>query len=317
MIAVTGASGFVGRALVRDLVARGRPVRALVRTGSAVLESMQVRTVVIGDLGARLDCPGALAGVDCLVHCAARVHRLDERTGAALQRYRQVNVAGSLRLAELAAAQGVRRFVFISSIKVLAERTAAGAVLTGATPPAPVDPYGISKLEAETALARLCAASGIELVVIRPTLVHGPGAGGNLERLLRVLHRGWPLPLAGIDNARSMLSLGNLVDLIVHASTHPAAAGAVLLAADPTPVSTSRLLHLLAAGLDRPARLFHLPPQLLRAAAAVTGRSAMVGRLLDDLQVDVRATCERLDWRPPVAAETSLRQMAGHWLRLQ
>jgi len=303
-ILVTGANGFVGTALVRHLRAQGRDTRAALRrpTVPTMLDS-----VAVGDLDADTDWRAALANVTAVVHCAGRAHAARETHADVLPLYRAVNVAATARLARQAAEAGVRRFVFLSTIHVLG--TVSGTrPFRADDPPAPRSPYAISKLEAETALYASAAASGMELVVLRPPLIYGPGARANFARLVAAVRHGLPLPLAGIQNRRSLLALDNLVDLIARCLDHPAADGQTFLAADGEDISTTELVLQLGAALGRRPRLFALPTGALRFAARLLGRESMAEGLLDSLQVDASATCATLQWQPSVTVAAGLRR---------
>jgi UDP-glucose 4-epimerase len=217
-------------------------------------------------------------------------------------------VDGTLRLARLAVESSVKRFVFISSIKVNGEETSPGRPYSATDAPAPVDPYGISKDEAERGLRAIARETGLEVVVVRPVLVYGPGVKGNFRLLVRCLKRGLPLPLGAVDNRRSLVALDNLVDLVVRCVSHPAAANQTFLVSDGEDMSTTALLRRTAAALGKPARLLPVPATILRAAAAVTGHREAARRLLGSLQVDITATCSRLDWSPPISVDEGLRR---------
>ncbi|MBR0566483.1 SDR family oxidoreductase [Azoarcus sp. L1K30] len=309
---VTGASGFVGAALVRELRQRGHAVRAVARTDDA--EGRFQRGPV---LDAEADWTQLVAGVDSIVHTAARVHVMHEAARDPLTEFRKVNVDGTLNLARQAAAAGVRRFVFISSIKVNGEQTAPGRPFRAEDMPAPECPYGMSKLEAEQRLTAMARASGMELVVLRPPLVYGPGVGANFERMLRWVRRGVPLPFGAVDNRRSLVGLDNLVDLIILCMNHPAAANQVFLVSDDEDVSTSVLLRKLCAAVGCRDRLFAVPPALLAHVAAVLGQRAAAARLLGSLQVNVSKTREMLEWTPPCSLDAGLRATARHFLAHQ
>jgi nucleoside-diphosphate-sugar epimerase len=301
-VAITGANGFVGRGLVSALAARGQTVRPLVRsatTGTAL---------GVGDIGANTDWSAALAGVECVIHAAARVHVRAETAADPLVAFRAVNVAGTRRLAEHAAAAGVRRLVFVSSVKVNGERTAPRTPFVASDPPAPVDAYGLSKWEAEQALHRVAETTGLEVVVVRPPLVYGPGVGANFLQLLGLVERGWPLPLGAVENRRSLVALDNLVDLLIRCIDHPAAAGRTFLVSDDRDLSTPELIRGLAAALGRKACLLPVPQSLLRMGARFAGRAAEGERLLGSLQVDITATRDALAWTPPISVEEGLRR---------
>jgi UDP-N-acetyl-alpha-D-quinovosamine dehydrogenase len=308
-VLVTGANGFIGRALCETLVARGLGVRAAVRSPAAL--PGEVRSV--GEIGPTTEWRRLLAHVDAVVHLAARVHVARETAADPLAAYRAVNVAGTARLAHECAAARVPRLVFVSSIKVNGERT-RGAPFTETDPPAPEDAYGVTKREAEDELRSIGAATGLEVVVVRPCLVYGPGVRGNLARLLGVIQRGVPLPLASVRNRRSMMGLANLSDLLIRCITHPRAAGETFLASDGADLSTPQLIGWLAEGVGRPARLLPVPPRWLALAARVGGATAAYERLCGSLQVDSSKARELLDWRPPVGVEDGLRE-TGAWHR--
>jgi nucleoside-diphosphate-sugar epimerase len=220
-------------------------------------------------------------------------------------------------LAEAAAAAGVRRFIFISSIKVNGEATLPGAPYTAEAQPAPADPYGISKLEAEQGLRALAADTGLEVVIIRPPLVYGPGVKANFLSMMRWLHKGVPLPFGAIHNRRSLVALDNLVDLLVTCIDHPGAANQTFLVSDGEDLSTSELLRRMGFALGRPARLLPIPSRLLDVAAAMLGKTALAQRLCGSLQVDIGKTRELLNWSPPVGVDEALRKTAEHFLEHQ
>lgn len=310
-VLVTGATGFVGQALVGRLAADAVPVRAAVRN-PVQLAGAQV--VAVGDIGPRTDWRTALAGVDCVVHLAARVHVMREQAADPLAEFRKVNVDGTLALARQAAAAGVRRFIFISSIKVSGESTAPGRPFAADDVPAPVDPYGISKLEAERGLSALAAETRMEVVIIRPVLVYGPGVKANFRSMMAWLRRGMPLPLGAIHNQRSLVALDNLVDMIVTCLDHPAAAGQVFLVSDGEDLSTTGLLRRMGVALGKPARLLPVPATWLGGAARLLGRGDVAQRLCGSLQVDIEKTRRLLGWTPPVTVDEALRKTARHFL---
>jgi len=308
-VCVTGASGFVGDALCGEFHARGFGVRGAVRSLHSSISASGVQPVSVGNLDAATDWSSALAGVECVIHCAARAHVMHETEADALAAYRSVNVEGSRRLAEQAVASGVRRLVYLSSVKVNGEQTAFGAPFLFSDAPAPEDPYGVSKWEAEQALWAVAANTGLEVVVVRPPLVYGPGAKGNLARLLKLVRSGVPLPLGAVQNQRSLIGLDNLVDLLIRCVYHPAAAGQTLLVSDGEDVSTPDLLRHMAAGLGRSARLLPVPVPLLRLAGRALGKQAEMDRLVGSLQIDCRHTRELLEWTLPVSVAEGIRRM--------
>jgi nucleoside-diphosphate-sugar epimerase len=308
-VLVTGANGFVGSALCRRLLQDGTPVRAAVRSPEAC--SGGVSVVEVAGLAADTDWSPALQDVEQVVHLAARVHVMQEYAGDPLAQYRRVNVEGTVRLARQAAAAGVRRFVFLSSIKVNGESTQLGHAFTADDVPMPEDPYGVSKLEAEWALHEVARQTGMELVIVRPPLVYGPGVKANFGQMMRVLSRGWPLPLGAVtDNRRSLVALGNLVDLIVTCLHHPNAANQTFLVSDGEDLSTAGLLRRLGDALGRPARLVPVPVGLLKLGFALMGRPGLHQRLCGSLQVDMVKTRQLLGWEPPLTVDEGLRSVS-------
>ncbi|WP_323000933.1 SDR family oxidoreductase [Denitromonas sp.] len=313
-VLVTGASGFVGRAVIARLLnEEGVVVRRAYRS-LPPLQAGGVECCQVGDLGGSTDWQQALAEVDVVVHCAARVHVMHDNESDPLAAYRRSNVEGTLHLARSAVAAGCRRFVFISSIKVNGEATAPGLPFNETSVPAPCDPYGVSKLEAEQGLFALAAETGLEVVVVRPPLVYGPGVKANFRSMMGWLLRGIPLPFGAIDNRRSLVSVGNLADLVVCCARHPAAAGQVFLAGDGEDVSTTMLLRRVAAALGRSARLLPVPSKWICATANVLGRQALATRLCGSLQVDISKARTVLGWQPPESLDEGLRKAAADFL---
>ena len=311
---ITGANGFLGRAVLVALEERGVPVRGVVRSVA------NGSNVAVGDIGPTTNWLPALEDVDTVIHTAARVHVMDETTANTLAAFRSVNVAGTRRLAEQAAQLGIRRLVFISSIKVNGEVTGLGkdcVAFTSFDPPCPQDAYAQSKWEAEQALHEVAAHTGLEVVIIRPPLVYGPGVEANFLSMMCWLYRGVPLPLGSIYNERSMIALDNLVDLIVTCMDHPAAANQTLLASDDEDLSTTELLQRMAKALGRNSRLFSVPTWLLQAIAILIGKHDVAQRLLDSLQLDVSKTKEILDWTPPLSVDKALRKTAEDFITKQ
>ena len=319
LIAVTGAAGFIGCALVKALSARGLPVRGLVRSRNSLSCSSDtnVENFIVGDIHADTDWSPGLSDADCVIHCAARAHIMRETASNALEAYRAVNVAGTHHLAEQAAALGVKRLVCLSSVKVNGENTEAGARFAHNDKPMPEDAYGISKWEAEQALWEVSARTGLEIVIVRPPLVYGPGVKGNFRRLLRLAASGAPLPLGAVRNQRSLAGLDNLVDLLIRCADHPAAAGQTFLVSDGHDLSTPALIRRLTRALGQAPRLLPVPPSVLRLAGRITGRAAEVERLIGSLQVDITHTREVLGWAPPVSVDEGLRATAEWYLNRQ
>lgn len=309
-ILVTGATGFIGRRTVSLLLARGYPVRAALRNPAMAAGAIppDCETVLIGDIGPDTDWSPALTAIDAVVHLAARVHIMRDTAADPPAAFRHVNTLGAIRLAEAAAAAGVGRMVFISSIK-------AG---DGNLPPSPDDPYAMSKWEAEQALAEISARTGIEAVILQPPLVYGPGVGGNFLSLLRLVARGIPLPLASVDNRRSLLHVDNLADAIARSLEQPLSSemrnGDAFALHDGAPVSTPSLIRQLAAGMNRPARLFPCPLRVLRTVAALTGRRPVIERLAGSLTVDDHPLRQWLSWTPPITTPDGLAATAHAFL---
>jgi UDP-N-acetyl-alpha-D-quinovosamine dehydrogenase len=297
-ILVTGAGGFIGRALCRGLADRGHIVLGRTRRPTAPVPG--VGLAPIGDIGLKTDWSGHLDGIDTVIHLANRAHR------PARELAETDEPAAAATLACAAARAGVRRLVHFSSIRAMGDRTAPEAPFHGSDPPHPRDAYGCGKLAIEHALRAAARQTGIELVILRPPLVYGPGVEGNFRWLLRLAGSGLPLPFAGIENRRSLIFIDNLVDLAARAGVHAAAAGRVLLARDTADRSTPELLRVLAAGLGRPLRLFRMPPPGLAPHRRLPRIGGMVERLTLSLQVDDGETRAALDWLPPVSSETGL-----------
>ncbi len=295
-ILITGASGFIGRALCAHLQAQQQDFIPLYRQASS---SNVPQARYLPALDADTDCRAVLAGVDVLVHLAARVHVMNDTAADPLAAFRQSNVAATLNLARQAAQAGVKRLVFLSSIKVNGEVTLPGLAFRSDSQPQPQDPYGISKWEAEQGLQQIAAQTGLEVVIIRPPLVYGPGVKANFLQLLRWVEKGIPLPLAGMQNARSMVYVGNVVDLIARCCAQPEANGQIFLVSDQQDVSSAELIRAIATALHKPARLFYFPLPLLKALAALAGRGPALERLSTSLQVDISHTCRILHWQPP------------------
>jgi len=302
-VLVTGANGFVGTALTTRLIGEGRyAVVGTVRKASAKLPASVMR-VEVGPLGPETDWQSAIRQVDTVVHVAARVHMMSDTISNPLAEYRRVNVAGTATLARQAASAGVKRFVFLSSVKVNGE----SGCYTEADTPAPEDAYGISKHEAEMALREIAKDTGMEVVIIRPPLVYGPGVRANFLALMRAVSRGIPLPLGAVDNRRSFVALSNLVDFIVTCIEHPAVANETLLLSDGEDLSTTDLIRRLARAMGRPARLLAVPPSVLIAGAALLGQRDIAQRLLGTLQVDISKARQLAQWEPPTTVDEGLR----------
>lgn len=306
-VAITGATGFVGRHVVTSMVAEGHEPAPIVRSPAGLANE-----IVVGDIGSSRIDPETLRNVQCLIHLAARTHAMDDAGPSADAAYHRANVLGTRAVLDAAIGAGVRRIVFMSSIKAIGDDTGPGEQLVAESPPRPTDAYGRSKLEAENELRQRCTAAGIEWVIIRPPLVYGAGAKGNFERLIALITRRIPLPLASVHNRRSMVYVDNLASATVRACDAPGAANRVLVIADTT-LSTPDLLRIVGTALERPARLLPFPPALLRLAGRLSGRSAIVDRLIGSLEVNSEDSFRALDWRPPIAPDTAMREtVAGY-----
>lgn len=312
-VLVTGASGFVGSPLCRHLSQSGINVRAVVRNPSIpVVPPAEWETFVLGEINESTDWRQALTGVDVVIHAAARVHVMRDRSEDPLAEFRRVNTTGTEHLARQAARLGVQRVVYLSSIKVNGENTEPFAPFRETDSPNPQDPYGISKLEGEVALKNVASETGLEVVIVRPPLVYGPHVRGNVATMLSLAYRGIPLPLGSIANSRSFLAVENLCSFLHQCITSPAAAGETFLVSDGRALSTPELFRLLSAGMGKRARLYSIPDRLLKTVCTVGGLRNIYRRLCQSLVVDARKATELLGWQAPMAAERALEQ-TGHW----
>jgi nucleoside-diphosphate-sugar epimerase len=311
-ILVTGASGFVGSALCQEFVARGYGVQGVFRKLSGV-GSVQspIERVVVASIDARTVWLPALQCTDVVVHLAARVHVMSVASVDPLAAFRLVNTEATLNLARQAAQAGVKRFVFISSVKVNGESTQPEQPFRADDNPLPLDAYAVSKMEAEQGLHQITADTGMEVVIIRPPLVYGPGVKANFAALMRALQRGWPLPLGAVHNQRSLVALDNLVDFIVTCITHHQAANQTFLVSDGQDLSTTELVRGMAQAAGVSARLLPVPVWVLQAGASLLGKGDAVQRLCGNLQVDMSKARSLLGWVPTVSVEEGLRRTMG------
>lgn len=324
-VLVTGATGFVGAALVRRLLSDGdHRIRAAVRSDGASLPT-GVEAITVGDIGPTTRWQHAVTGVDTVIHLAARVHVMRDDAVDPLAQFRRVNVDGTLRLARAAAAAGVSRLIFLSSVKVNGEGrlgSSADSSRTGGRhgsysetdAPAPRDAYGMSKWEAETGLRAIAAETGIAIVILRPPLIYGPGVKANFLNMMQWLCRRVPLPLGAVHNKRSLVALDNLVDLITVCVNHDAAANETFLVSDGEDLSTTELLVRLSAALGVRPRLIPVPAHILMPAAVLLGMRALAERLLGTLRVDSTRVREVLGWRPPVPIDDALKRTADAYI---
>jgi nucleoside-diphosphate-sugar epimerase len=314
-VLVTGADGFVGRRVAVAVEAAGYELVPIARDENCARQFQKLMpsapaSIVVGDIGPDTDWSHALEGVDAIIHLAARVHVMNETAADPLDVFREVNTRGTERLAHQAAKHGVSRLVFVSTIKVNGESTTGRDPYSERDTACPGDPYAVSKWEAEQVLHNIQKETGMETVIVRPPLVHGPGVGGNLKRLMGLVRRGIPLPLRTVKNRRSLIGVDNLAELLVGLSHHPAAANRLFTACDSEDLSTVDLIHELASGMGRTARLYPVPLGFVATLASAVGKGAVIDRLAGSLQVDASGLCDTINWRPATPIREGLRHMA-------
>lgn len=318
-ILVTGSTGFVGSRLLSSQDALTHHIQFRAVTRRPLEKSFSnVEQLLISDIAEKTDWTNALLGIDTVVHLAARVHVMDDNASNPLEEYRKNNVITTLNLAKQAASAGVKRFIFLSSIKVNGEKTDIGKPFTEESIADPVDPYGISKLEAEEGIREICKTTGMEYVFIRPPLVYGPGVKANYQKLMNLVQRRLPLPLGGIINKRSMLALDNLIDFILLAVRHPKASNQLFLLSDKVALSTPQLIDLISLCMGFASkRLFSVPVQALRLVGFCLGQSAAIERLTESLEVSAHKAHQLLAWNPPLDVKQAIQITVDDFLSSQ
>ena len=322
-ILITGASGFIGRSLCKTLSTSGRFFRGAVRSLDSISTDTRANYVSIGDITTKTNWKDVLANIDCIIHCAGRAHVMNETKKNELEIYKSTNVQGTKLLAQEAAKAGVKRLIFLSSIKVMGESTDNIHVnidskkknnffFTHSDLPNPEDPYSISKFEAEKILWEISSITGLEIVVIRIPLVYGYGVKGNLMSLIKLINFGIPLPFSRINNKRSLIGIDNLVDLLICCCEHPNAKGKTFLASDGNDLSTPDLINYLALFMGQKVRLFPFPIFLLKFLGSVFGKKKEINRLVGSLRLDDNYTKNILNWIPPVSTKEGIRRMVQH-----
>ena len=314
IVFITGADGFIGKALCTEMLSRGWQVRASIRSLEKIKSlPEEIQIIETGSIGPDTDWANALDNVDSVVHLAGRVHAMEDSSSDPLSGYRFVNTFGTGKLARSAASSGVRRFIFMSTVKVNGE--GGGVPYCEDDIPGPSDPYSISKWEAEKTINAIAGETGMEAVSIRAPMVYGPEVKANFFKLLKIVDRGIPMPFAGVKNKRSMIYLGNLVDVIITCLTHPEAGQKTYLVSDDYDISTPELIRQIAESLGKTAKLFYLPLFMLRLTGAITGKSQAIDRLTNSLAVDLSRIKRELNWNPPFTLAQGLKQTAEWFIK--
>jgi nucleoside-diphosphate-sugar epimerase len=307
-ILVTGGSGFIGKAICENLKKNNYKINITSRQ-NIVKNLNGVKVYNVNKIDINTNWVQALEEVSCVIHCAARTHVLNNNKKNSLSSFRKINVEGTLNLAKQASANGVKRFIFLSSIKVNGERTEKSSIFRYNDTPKPEDSYGISKWEAEKGLWKISKQTGLEVVIIRAPLVYGPGVKGNLRRLIKLIKSRIPLPFSLIENQRSLIGIDNLVDLITHCIEHHKASGNTLLVSDGKDLSTPDLLRYIASSLGLSVSLFPIPLSLLKFFGFLLVRKSEIDRLIGSLRIDNSYTKEILNWTPPISVEEGISRM--------
>ena len=313
VVLLTGATGFIGKALTHYLKSDDSYSLVTVSRSNENIRTPDVKSYIIHDISPETEWSDFLQDVDVIIHTAARAHIIKENSDDPLTEFRKTNCQGTLKLAEKAAQIGIKRFIFISSVGVHGDQSLRP--FTEKDPLSPLEPYAISKLEAEKGLFEIADKSEMEVVIIRPPLVYGPNAPGNFRLLVNWVSKNVPLPLGSVHNKRSFIGLDNLTDFIITCIEHPAAANETFLVSDDEDMSTTELLQRMGSALGKSARLIPVPPLLLQTGAGLFGKRKMARRLLGSLQVDISKAKELLGWRPPVSVDEGLRRTAEAFLQ--
>ena len=318
-ILITGASGFIGQSFIKHSSKLKIPIRGIVRSNSPLFLDKEIEYDFVGDINHKTNWKASLINIDCIIHCAGIAHIINTKKNNLLKIYQSTNVNGTIQLAEQAANYKVRRLIFLSSIKVNGENTTNDhiskflnekkSIFSHKDLANPEDAYGKSKLEAEKALWEISSRTGLEVVVLRLPLVYGYGAKGNLERLIKLVRSGIPLPLSLVKNQRSMIGIDNLVDLLIRCIDHPGASGKTFLASDGEDLSTPELIKFIASSMGRRANLFPFPISVLKFLGSVFGKSEEINRLVGSLRIDNSYTKKILNWTPPISVEEGIRRM--------
>ena len=315
MILLTGSTGFIGKSMCKKFEEKSISFIAPVRS-IAGKSTESAKLLKIDSITSETDWSVALKNVNTVIHLAAYVHTMSSSTTSLLSEYRKVNTAGTLNLAKQAAQSGVVRFIFLSTIKVNGEYSLENKPFIADDVNIPTDPYALSKYEAEHGLRELAAKTGMEVVIIRPPLVYGPGVKGNFQSMIKLLSKGYPLPFGSVRNMRSLVAVDNLTDLIIRCVDHPAAANRIFLASDGEDISTTELLIEISKALEKPNRLIPIPQSILEIALRIFGKKEIAIRLFGNLQVDITETTQVLDWKPVVGFEKAVKNTVQEWLKV-